>query len=137
MKRLISMWQATCFVYVLLCGGVPYALAESGSLSVLSLNAAGAGTAPPESGAPWDKRAKRIATWAQTNHVVPDIIGLQELWGWLWTPPIRSCGIGFNVGVGDYDQVDRLIYVIATRMAALRGLTDLRCRSAFVSNGSN
>ena len=93
------MWQAACFVYVLLCGGVPYALAESGSLSVLSLNAAGAGTAPPESGAPWDKRAKRIATWAQTNHVVPDIIGLQELWGGFGLHRSEAVASGLMLGL--------------------------------------
>ncbi|GGZ20764.1 endonuclease/exonuclease/phosphatase family protein [Streptomyces poonensis] len=94
-----------------------------GKLSVLSVNVAGIGDTPP--GISWETRADRIARWAQ-QHTPPDIVALQEVYGWLFTPPIRSCGRGFGVSAGDYDQIDILL-------AAFRNATGVTYRVAYLT----
>lgn len=84
----------------------PKPVPAAGNLTVFSLNVAGIGKVD---GVPWEQRANRIAAWFKNSGNIPDIIGLQEVYGWLFTPPLRSCGRGFAVGAGDYDQLDILL----------------------------
>lgn len=81
------------------------------TLDTLTLNFAGTGggMGPDAAGVPFEVRARRLAIWARRNRVVPDVISIQEIYGWLYTPPIRSCGRGFGVSVGDYDEVDAIL----------------------------
>jgi hypothetical protein len=123
MSRITSILHAATFWLIIVCAAdvsllhVTSAAAQrGGSLGLLSFNAGGGGET---SGASWETRAARVAEWAQQNGIVPDIIALQELYGWLWTPPIRDCGRGFAAGLGDYDQIDHLLKEFSDRIGII------------------
>lgn len=80
------------------------------SLGILVLNVAGLGHGTDmDTNVPWETRAKRLAASVRRNRLLPDVVTLTELHAWLITPPVRSCGRGFAVGAGDYDQIDILL----------------------------
>jgi hypothetical protein len=58
------------------------ALSASGQLKVLTLNAGGA-DGDGALDVLWNRRAAHLADWIARNNPVPDVIALQELWGWL------------------------------------------------------
>lgn len=58
--------------------------------------------------------------------MVPDVIALQEIHGWVYAPPTRSCGNGWANGVGDYDQLDVIL-------KALEDMTRVRYRVAYMT----
>ncbi len=129
-------WSAAIYAFVFLFGNIPQAVAQStGSLSVFSLNVHGL---EHDGGISWERRAERFAIWVRDNQVVPDIIGLQEIWGWLWTPPVRSCGgLGLGVGAGDYDQLDVFLKAlrdtigVTYRIAYMTGKVDHTTNTPF------
>lgn len=99
---------------------------SSESLGLLTLNLAGTGDV---NGISAETRARRIALWVRRHHLVPDVIVIQESYGWLYTPPVRDCGRGFARGSGDYDQIDVLLKELSDqiglvyRVAYLTGRT--------------
>ena len=79
---------------------------SSNALDVLTLNFAGAGDIL---GVRYETRARRLAIWVKRHGAIPDLIAFQELYGWMYTPPWRSCGRGWAAGVGDYDEIDSIL----------------------------
>ena len=82
---------------------VPIAFADTGKVSILTLNVAGL---EPKgvAGVKWQERLRRVAAWAAAETSAPDVIALTELWGWWWS------AVPGTTPVGDYDAVDTLIY---------------------------
>jgi hypothetical protein len=94
------------------------------AISVVTLNVGGAGG---QQGIDWPTRAQRIADWAASTGNIPDIIALQEFWGWMdvsWLPGAK-CG-GMIKDMGDYDALDVLL-------AALRSATGITYRVAYLT----
>ena len=80
---------------------------SASSLGVFTANLAGTS---PIGGLSYETRERRLAISLARHRAVPDVIVLQELYGWLATPIVRSCGRGLGVNVGDYDMIDVLLH---------------------------
>ena len=87
---------------------------DNDNISLLTLNIGGGGGQEGSDGqdVDWPTRVRRLANWATGNK--PDIIALQEFWGWMnisWLP-LFPCG-GWNEDRGDYDFLDYLVRDLA------------------------
>lgn len=83
---------------------------SSTSLGLLALNVAGIGHGVGfATDVVWEERSRRLAASIRRNRLIPDLITLVEVHGWLFSGPLRNCGRGFMVNAGDYDQIDILL----------------------------
>ena len=83
---------------------------ERYGLSVLALNLRGIHDVPcGASGARWQDRYSRIATFMKTAGIRPDVIAIQELPGWIWCPTNHHL-------LNDYEAADTLLTFIGDIM---------------------
>ncbi len=116
--------------------GAPVAAAGLGDLdpvpvSVMSLNLHGAGTCEKVNDRtvciPWETKVHRMTSWLRNNQAVPDVIALQETFGFLHAQWPRSCA--GSTGVPAWRQMDELVLRlreqlgITYRVAYLTGST--------------